>query len=754
MPRYLDGFVGRDRELAHLRQLLDHGRLLTLTGPGGAGKTRLAAQLLNAAADRLPDRVQWVELAPLSEPTALVPSVASAFGIREQMAERLFSALADGLAAHPTLLVLDNCEHLVDACADLVAELLLCCPELRVLTTSREALRIAGEITFPVGPLSLPGSHEAQLACVERDSEAVRLFVARARECLPGFEVTAAEATIVSEICARLDGIPLAIELAARRVRILPVGEILSRLNDRFELLTVAPRTAPARQRSLRAAVAWSYDLLDPREQTTLQQLALPTGGFDLDGAATLCADGRTRPDEVLGLVSSLEAKSLIVTDTGSTSGRARFRPLETIRLFGLEQLSANSRADQAWAALVAWMTELAQTTIDSVFLDPGTLSRLDDDWQNLHQAFEWAMRAQDPRHVPLGVALACYWRHRGSLSYGRDLLKKITVPDNAAAGERAAYLNQWASAACDRGQYEEALEAARECLVLSRLAQRPELVIRALTGAGLIRLGLRDLAGAQADFLQATAMARPLGRDHVTAGCLQNLAWSVMQSGDLTQASSALEECVGIYRAINDPIMLSAALHTAGALDCERGDVARAEACFTESLRIGDRGDPVAVALGLEGLAVTAAGSSRPERALHLSSAAAALRQAHGVKAEPWWEQRVRQRESAARALIPGADAEAATAFGGNLVGERLRAYLADEPVVQPTGAGEALSPREGEVAALVADGLTNREIARRLHISVRTVDAHLDRIRGKLDVRSRVQIAMWITGRKGTSA
>src|SRR5687768_3025180 len=357
-PISLTSFVGREEEVAAVRRLLDSARLVTLTGAGGSGKTRLASEIAAQSAGNFAGGVVWVELAPLLDPELLVNAVLAALGA-EQGSRPPMTALLDSLRDRETLLVLDNCEHLVDACANLADALLRECPKLRILATSREALGVGGERAWLVPGLSLAGAGASQTFQAIDTSEAVRLFVDRAQAAVASFQLTAANAASVAQICRRLDGLPLAIELAAARSRALPPEQLAARLDGSFRVLTSGSRTAVPRHRTLREAIDWSYRLLDERERTLLQRLSPFAGDFTLEAAESVCADADFDAGDVLDTLGALVDKSLVVMR--EAEGTARYYLLETIRQFAAERLKESGAADavlerhaRAYVALVA----------------------------------------------------------------------------------------------------------------------------------------------------------------------------------------------------------------------------------------------------------------------------------------------------------------------------------------------------------------------------------------------------------------
>ncbi|MGH2352814.1 MAG: ATP-binding protein, partial [Chloroflexota bacterium] len=410
LPLQLTSFVGRERELPAVRDLLAEHRLVTLTGPGGTGKTRLALQVAADVLPAYPDGVWLVALAALADPALVPHAVAQAVGVREEPGRPLLGTLADALRPKRLLLVLDNCEHLLDACAHLADALLRACPHLRVLATGREALGIAGETAWRVPSLGLPDARHLPPVEVLSQYEAVRLFIDRALAVQPGFRVTNQNALAVVQVCARLDGIPLAIELAAARVRVLPVEQLLVRLEDRFRLLSGGSRTALERHQTLRAAVDWSYDLLTEPENAVFARLAVFAGGFTLDAAEAVCAGDGIEAVEVLDLLTHLVDKSLAVVDE-QPDGTARYRLLETLRHYAREKLAAREEADTVRAQHATHYLALAEQA-DPELRGPrgaGWLDRLRRDLDNMREALAWA-EAGGEAELGLRLAAALLW--------------------------------------------------------------------------------------------------------------------------------------------------------------------------------------------------------------------------------------------------------------------------------------------------------------------------------------------------------
>ena len=422
LPRQLTSFIGREREMAEVRRLLSTTRLLTLTGSGGCGKTRLALQVAADLVEAFAEGVWFVDLAPLSDPALVPQTVAATLRVREEPGRPILITLSEYLQPRHLLLVLDNCEHLVGACAELAQALLRACPHLQILATSREPLRIGGETTWRVPSLSLPDLLRLPLVESLAEYEAVRLFTDRAEVVLPGFLVTDQNALAVAQVCHRLDGIPLAIELAATRVKVLPVHQIAARLDDRFRLLTGGSRTALPRQQTLRAVMDWSYILLSEKERTLLRRLSVFAGGWTLDAAEAVCSGNRIETVEVLDLLAQLVDRSLVAVDR--EDAEARYRLLDTVRQYAREKLQDSGEETEVHGRHREWFLDLAERT-EPELLGPEQgvwLARLEAEHDNLRAALTWSQQEEEGGEAGLRLAgaLGRFWWMRGHLTEGR----------------------------------------------------------------------------------------------------------------------------------------------------------------------------------------------------------------------------------------------------------------------------------------------------------------------------------------------
>jgi non-specific serine/threonine protein kinase len=576
LPAQLTSFVGRTQETADVIHLLADHRLVTLAGTGGCGKTRLALHVAGAVVGSFAEGVWLVELAPLVDPALVVPAVAAAVGVREESGRPLLATLLAALHARHLLLVLDNCEHLLDACARLVDVLLRGCPQLGILATSREALGIGGEVTRRVPSLAAPPP--GQLLPVERLTayEAVQLFVQRALTVQPGFVVTEQNALAMAQLCWRLDGIPLALELAAARVRVLSVEQITSRLGDRFHLLTGGSRTALRRQQTLGAAIDWSHDLLTDPERSLFRRLAVFAGGWSLEAAEGVCSDGLPQ-EEVLDLLTGLVDKSLVLVE--GQSGDVRYHLLETIRQYAGEKLLAAGEAEAVRDRQRDWYLGLAEQAKPEL-IGPNQvawLDRLEREQDNLRAALEWALeRGAADRALRLAGAVWRLWYVRVNPGEGPEWMLRVLAMPGAGAPTRAR------AEALD-GACEMAIRSRRDDSVVARLGEECLAIYRSLGDRRGAAWALVHLA-AHAVWAGNTMRAEELAAEALTLAREADAPWVVAQAlaalggvaafrGDSPLARRHLEESLAIFRDLGDRRAISYGLGHLAWCTCEQGD-------------------------------------------------------------------------------------------------------------------------------------------------------------------------------------
>jgi predicted ATPase/DNA-binding SARP family transcriptional activator len=624
LPLQLTSFVGRERELATVRERLAATRLLTLTGAGGSGKTRLALEIAKRESDAFDGDVAWADLAPVSTGALVAGTVLSALGLSEQTGRSATETLLGALRDRRTLLVLDNCEHVIDASAVLADTLLRACPQLRILATSREALGVGGETAWHVPPLSLPATM-ANLA----GSEAIALFVERARSVVPTFAVGPANAELVARICRRLDGLPLALELAAARLRALSLERIVDRLDDRFRLLTTGNRAALPRQQTLRAAIDWSYDLLSDPERVLLGRLAVFAGSFTFEGAESVCAGGAVEKDDVLDLVAGLVEKSLVTLVDADDD--VRYRLLETMREYGLEALARRGEAAEFRARHADFYASLAADAEPHLVSAhrPQWTARLQLDVDNLREALSWSAEADPLLHLRIVGALCWFWYSSGLWTEGRRWLDAALALRAASepTRERASVLFAAGALAALQGQPEVARPWLEECATLARAFGDQRLEAYASNYVAMTYGQEGDARCVEAAEF-ALEWSRRTGDLYCHRLALLILGTYHARIGELDRARALMEQAVDVARAFGAERELGIALNCLGATLSEQGDLTRAAELLRESLA-AFRVDPqyMFVARSLELLGGIARRSGEVERAAVLLGAGDTIR-------------------------------------------------------------------------------------------------------------------------------
>ena len=591
LPQQVTTFVGRERQMAEIADSLASSRLVTITGPGGSGKTRLALRIAEQLAPSLTGGAWQVQLAPLADPGLVTQAVATALGLSAPPGRSLAETLLDFLQAKRLLLLLDNCEHLVSACAELADGVLRSCPLVKVLATSQEPLGIFGEATHVLPPLSLPEESAGSPEPILR-SEAVQLFVDRARLASPGFELTGENAAAVARICRRLDGIPLALELAAARVKLLSVEQIDARLDDRFRLLVSGSRTAEPRQRTLQAAIDWSYELLDDDVRTLFARLSVFAGGFTLEAAEAVCSGDGVESDDVLVLLSSLVDKSLVLVDEGPRA--ARYRMLQTIRQYAGERLRASgeaaavrSRHRDVYHALAHEAEGELHGAEQSVWLD-----RLESEHDNLRAALEWSKTDADSGALlDLAGSLWEFWLVRGHAREGRRWLETaLTTSAKASPRARAKALHGGGTLARVLGDYERSIGEHEESLALWREVGDASRIASALNHLGIVLQWKGDYERASALHSEALALAREVGNRWEEALALKNLGIIAHFLGDFDAARCRLEESASISRALDDTWEIASALNNLAVVASSQKDFPRSAMLLEEVLELNRR--------------------------------------------------------------------------------------------------------------------------------------------------------------------
>ncbi|HEY2441680.1 MAG TPA: LuxR C-terminal-related transcriptional regulator [Streptosporangiaceae bacterium] len=821
LPEEPNTFIGRERELVELRQLLHRTRALTLSGPGGIGKTRLALRLLASAAGEFPDGVWFVELADLRQPDLVVSRIAAVIGITEEAGRPLLETLGDALRPRRMLLALDNCEHLLDACAQVCRHVLASAPGLRLLNTSREPLSVAAETIWRVPPLSVApaGADPAAATPGAERYEAARLFADRAAASKPGFTVGPDNVAAITAICRALDGMPLAIELAAARVRALSVEQIVARLDDRFGLLTTGDRSAAPRQRTLRAAIEWSYELLTDPERALFRRLSI-FSGWSLEMAEQVCADEEIPAAEVLGLTAALVDKSLVVLDP-ELLGQARYRMLDTIREYAALRLA---QADEAAAFRSGFRDYAIRTSEHNLALGMARIEaswpdrvdvfrRYDVDAANVIQILNWCLEQGDAEAgLRICAAVSPCWIVWGTFGEGGEWLRSFLALDMTGVPARvqgaatvvrgqltlssdpaaawtlgteglklcreaddrywvAVGLNLLAEIALHTGRIDEAAASADEALAIAQAADDGWNEGYALGTRAAIAARRGKLREADQQATTAVAVMRRIDQQWGAARALLGLGDLARFRNHPGEAHGWYVEALAILREIGARPEIARCLAGLGRVAMDLGAIEQARRHLTRSLRLSHAtGSRIGVARGLEAFAALTGHESRPELAVQLAAAAAALREAAGLP--PLSGARVEAYLAPARRL---GDATVARlwASGQALTSEAAVALALDAPAPSaaltggkgPAGENPALTvvgryrvaaappssltQREYEIAELVAGGLSNKAIAAELSISHTTAARHVANIMNKLGFNSRSQIAAWVADR-----
>jgi len=814
-----NSFVGRERELEELRQFARGMRAVTLCGAGGIGKTRLLLRLLAAVSDDYPDGTWFVELGDLREAELVVSRVAGAIGVAEEPGVPLIETLTDALRTRRLLLALDNCEHLIDACASLCQRLLAGSPGLQVVATSREALRVAAEAVWQVPPLALPPAgttNTAELA----GYDAVRLFADRAAAAVPGFSLGPANLASVVSVCRALDGLPLAIELAAARVRVLSVDQIAARLVDRFHLLTTGDRTAPPRQQTLRAAIDWSYDLLSDPEQVLMRRLSVFSSSA-LEMAEQVCADGQLPAPAILDLLAGLAEKSLVEVEA-DLLGQARYRMLETIREYAGARLDAAGETPELRRRMTSYSLAVAEQNMRvgmaltqapwSARVD--VFRRYDAEAGNVREVLGWCRDLGDiEAGLRICTAISPCWIVRGSFAEGAEWLDTFLAAagEDVPAGVRGAALVARGQLALSAGDPPGAQGLARPGLDLSLAAgsdywiaaglnllaetalhtgqiaegaQRADEAIARARQAGDqwnegYALGTRAAAAALSGNMreseelgqQALTVMRRIDQQWGTARTLLGLGDLARLRTDPPAARRHYRAALAILREVDARPEIARCLAGLGRIAMEQGDLAQAREHLAGSLRLSlNAGSRIGISRGLLSFATLAVREDRPDHAVQLAAAVTTLRESAHLPplqgsrtqryldaAAPLGERIVAALWARGLAMTSSEAAELAleappapSANGHHRGGGQPAADAGAGQAVRPAASGTdlpagALTRREREVVALIAEGRSNKDIARELYISPATAARHVANILGKLGYTSRSQVAAW---------
>ncbi len=751
LPAETTSFIGRRRELAELRKKLTTARLVSLVGPGGVGKTRLAIRIGTDLSRRFRDGAWLVELAEVRDPALVGNATLAALDLRDQAATEPRALLLSYLRDKELLLVVDNCEHLLDAAALLVTEVLAAAPGVRVIATSREPLSVPGEHVLPIPPLELPRAQADESLDQLRQNESVELFIERASAASGRFELTASNHEAVVDLCRRLDGLPLAIELAAVRTRVISVEQILDRLADRFGLLTGGSRAALPRHQTLRTTIEWSHDLLGSDERTLLRRLCVFAGRFTLEDVEAVCTSDDVPAAHALDLLSSLVDKSLVMKQ--DAPGLACYRLHETMREFAALELREAGEEEVVELRCVEYYVSSCRRSAEwGRYRLVEWLGWMDLEIDNIRSVLRRCLvQADISRGMDLAASLPWYWATRATTEGVRWLDELLATgrgdPEPLA---RALYLRGFlAVLLVDPTAAMPALERAAAA---DRAAGRLRPLAASLSMASIAANMAGDRASAGRLLDEARAVIAGLDDVPATLTFLQARSLDGFFGGDLEAATSASSEGERLSREAGELYTLKVWLLNLGTVALIAGELAASKPLFAEALRIAHQvDDRVQQAYLLDAFGCHAARSGQARRAAQLLGAAETVRTGAGAHVMPFLAPLMAQAKESAIAALGASRFEAEFKAGSHLSRDAAVRLALGEPghvaaaASDSAGAG-LLAKREAEVARLVADGLSNKEIGARLFISEHTVDSHVRSIMNKLGCNSRAQIAAWM--------
>ena len=756
LPAPTTRFIGREDQIDEIRRLLGSSRLLTLTGAGGCGKTRLALQLAAGLSELYVDGVWLIDLAALTDAELVPQVVAQTIGVRDVPGRAVVDMVADHMRSHVSLLILDNCEHVIGTAARLADVLLRGCPGVTILATSREPLRSPGEITWRVPSLSLPPpvGVSATLDDVLR-FESVRLFVDRAQAARPGFTITPANCAAVQDICWRLDGIPLAIELAAARLRVFGIEQIAARLGDRFRLLTAGSRTAMPRQQTLQATVDWSYALLSEAERTVLRRLAVFAGGWTLEAAEAVAAGQAISAGAVLDLLAALVDKSLVVGE--HHRGSMRHRLLETIRQYARERLEEAGETEEAQNGHLNWALGLADEC-EPKLVGPdarAAMDRLEAELDNLRAALECALQSRPDAALRLSGVLGWFWWGRDYHSEGRRWLDRALATDGAPTPARMKALHAAGWLAHHQRDLAEARAWLEESLAIARGLGDRASVAWALHCLGRVAYFEKDPALARSLGEQSLAVAHEVGDASLIAWAHHLLGLAAYIADDDPTARVHYERSLAMRRELHFPEGEGILIILLGLVAARQGNLVEARGLYREGLAIvRELLGPWGLAMPLAALAHIAAANGQPGRAVRLGATATRLSDAYQTPLIPLVEPFLAQGLATARYALAELTYAQAWAEGQAMSLETAIAEALAVDIAPVTAAamseGQAkstlfgnLTPTELKVLRQLVRGSTTKEIAAELVVAISTVDRHITHIYTKLGARNRAEAA-----------
>ncbi len=776
LPVQLNSFVGRDKEEAEVKRLLAASHLVTLTGPGGVGKTRLALQVGIGMGSSFKDGIWLVELAALAEAELVLPALVQVLGVREVPSQLLLTVLTKFCQSRQLLLILDNCEHLVEATARLAQHLLQNCPDLRLLATSRENLNIPGEIILSIPTLNIPNAQNLPALEQLTSYSAIKLFNERALLVQPAFKLTEQNAPAVAQICYQLDGLPLALELATVRLRSLTPEQISARLRNGFGLLSHGARTATHRQQTLKDLINWSYELLSEKEQRLFERLAVFARDWSLEAAEAVCtgAGEGLESFEVVDLLSQLVNKSLVIMT--ERQGTARYHFLETIKQFALEKLAQSATTQTVKHRLLAWALQHATEAGGQLWAgatQPHWFDALEAEHDNLRAALEWGLTNEPVLAGQLTWELTIFWDAHGHLSEGRHWIEvalgnsvQLPLPLKAQLFFAAGWL------AHRQNDFEQAELFCRESLELFRQEGNQERILNVLLNLGWISLCQGKLEEAAQRLEESLGLSRKLKNQYCVAASLSYLGLVALLEAQSEKALSLCEESVQLCRELGGSHYLGWALTSRGATALFQGEFEQARSYFLESLQLlAQVGERIVGPYNLLGLAVIDLLEEQPERGVRLFGKAEALWEAIGGAIVPVFKQPYEMAVMYASTQLDESTLTKAWAVGREMSLDQCLAKtnsatslpdpeeiksITQEPTPQKNPkkvsskskqpkAGSTsdyragLTGREVEVLRLLAAGLSNAEIGKELSLSTLTINTYLRTIYSKLEVSSR---------------
>lgn len=764
LPTPVSTFIGREREITEVKQLILENRLVTLTGAGGSGKTRLALKVAHDLLEQFNNKVWFIEFASLTDPSLVPQKISSTLNIHDQSSRSLLDSLVNHLSMHLSLLILDNCEHLVDAFAEISEFLLQKCAGLKILTTSREVLGITGEVDWIVPPLSLPKQQpwkdpSSALNAIKQyeKSESVQLFIARATAKSPEFELTTNNCAWVAEICRRLDGMPLAIEMAAAQVRSLSVQEIAQRLDNRFQLLTGGSRTAPLRQQTLLSTLEWSYELLSRKEQRVFQRISVFAGGATLKAAEMVCMGEGVETVEVLELLSHLLDKNLITVDKPEW-GETRYHMLESIREYALEKLADSNEWKIIRNRHLDFFLLFAEEA-ESKLKGPDELvwyPRLEVEHNNLRTALRWALESQNAEAgLRLAGSLSLFWWIYGHLREGIDWLEKVLEnPQGASSASYAKalrFLGGLLSSSEEQDShkisklFEKSLEIYRELDDRSGIAW-------ILNQIGINSMLQGKYKKAKQLYEESLSLRIEIGDPWSIAQTLQNFAPILLRQNDYTGAREFSESTITWFQKAGYQRGIVRTSMDLAEIARMEGDSARANEILTKALpQLMELGDPLTFAYALESLAALSVEQSELNRAALLFGTTEALREAIGIPRQDSEYPNYEKDVDIVQNGLSEKKFNQVWAKGRTMSLEQIVDFVIHHPEIPTDDETQnenlgGLTTREREAAILIAEGKSNREIAEAMTVTVKTVEAYVTRILRKLGFDSRVQIATWV--------